>query len=238
MRIGLFIVTLLITFCSFSQTTIIVRKEQDEIIAIADTRMSYVGSNKKDTVEKIGYENGIGFAVGGVFFAENFKLPSECCKNAKTYDEAVDSFLAKGMFQVGEHYATLKQEYIDFYKRHMYQVASFAIFFSYENEKYKVTPITFAIGTTISSGKSVAGATIGTLGGACDLDTATFTFGFLNAIRDSVCLDATWRPNPEETAIRLMRKQINDKESSEFVGAPITLITIKKKKIVRRHIDE
>jgi len=236
-----FILTfLLITFSISinSQTTIVVRKEKDQIVAIADTRMSYLNSSKKDTIEKLGCENKICFAVGGIFFKENYKLASDCCKGAKTFQEAVDSFVSKALIQVSKQYDTLKQKYLDYYTSHMYKVTSFVIFFGYEKRQYKAKPITFLLPQTIGNNGSAVAALYMSYGGACDYDTITYTFGHLNAIRDSVCLDATWRPNPEETAIRMMRKQINDKQSQQFVGAPMTLITIKRKKIVKRTVNE
>ena len=238
MRIDLLFAFLLITGLSYSQTTIIVRKEKDKIIAVADTKLGYLGSSKTDTMEKIGVTNNICFAVGGIFFRENYNAALESCKKANTFQQAIDSFFAKRFVEIRKQFDTLKATSLEYYQKYMHQPGSTVIFFGYENKKYKIAPITFILPQTLGKGESAVGAlTVPySYGGACNYDTITYTYGFLNAISDSVCLDVTWQQNPEETAIRLLRKQIH--KTPEFVGSPITIVTIRKKKIIKRRIDE
>ena len=214
---------------SYSQTCIIVRQEKDSIIAVADTKVSFTRSSLYDNRHKMDGYNNVYFAVGGIFFQETFNAALEACKKATSFKAVIDSFVVQRQIELPKQFDTLRATDWENYKRYYQQPSSSAIFFCYENGEFKIKQVTFLIVEAIGpNNKHPIMSTIFFVPyyPRCD-NGGTYLIGRISGIADSVCLEKTWEKEPVETALRLMRKQIQ--ADSLYVGPPIDMIIIRRK---------
>src|SRR5262245_18740829 len=78
---------------ALSQTTIIVRMEKEKIIAVAETKITFIDGKKPDTMCKIGNCKNVWFAVGGLFVAQTKQQIMDCSKKTDNPKAIIDSFI-------------------------------------------------------------------------------------------------------------------------------------------------
>src|SRR5207249_3312439 len=138
MKIIAFVLLLLISLSALPQTCIIVRKEDDRVIAVADTKITYLQKDSSSNSIKLGSykKRKICFAAGGIFFNQTYKTAMRACKEGKTFKQVIDSFAEWRGAELTKQFDTLRSKnWMLYEQRFDQQPSSGVIFFGYEKHE-------------------------------------------------------------------------------------------------------
>jgi hypothetical protein len=213
----------------FSQTCILVRRERNKIIAVADSKVQIqIGKEKLDSNrQKIGGYGKIYFGVSGTFFDESYNLAMECCILKTSFKIIIDSFLSKQTIQLAKLFDSLKVSNDSQYSYYLHNNfnSSFIVFFYYEKKEFKIVVFQISVYES-SSGRCGTMIFRNPPLKMCQSEKV-FYLGHVEGIKDSICIEKIWQKNPFKTAVYLIGKQIEN--TPDEVGAPIDYIIFKKR---------